>query len=114
MVHNWHTTPEENYLFSTLQSLQVLIPSTFQSGQKPAKAVPRAIAAMRNETIFRPVPICTKMPAMRSTMPTMIRITLSNLPTFFSTAYLLFWIVPEKMNAQHSYRQFIKSTENCN
>jgi hypothetical protein len=93
------------YLSSTLHSLQVLIPSTFQSGQKPAKAVPRAIAAITIEVARSPVPIWTKMPAMRRTIPIMIRIVLSMPPTFFTMAFLLWRILIKKIISD--YKQSI-------
>jgi hypothetical protein len=70
-------------------SLWVLIPSTAQSGQKPVKAVMRAMAATTKTTVFRPVLICTKKPTRASTMPAINRMTLSKPPTFFFMLLLL-------------------------
>jgi hypothetical protein len=62
-------------------SLQVLIPSTFQRGQKRANAVTRAIAATANAPILSPGLTGARSPISRKTIPDMILIFLSILPT---------------------------------
>lgn len=59
----------------------VLIPSTAQSGQKLKNAVAKAMPAITNAPILRPVPTGAKIPAIRRMVPAMILIFLSVLPT---------------------------------
>jgi hypothetical protein len=70
-------------VFPAIFSFRVLIPSTFQSGQNPEKAVTKAMAATTNAPVLRPVLIWAKIPIMTRIAPNAIRMFLSILPTFF-------------------------------